>query len=266
MMLQGIKLRILISEGLSLPEKEYCKKIRQSFSPEKGPICQYVLVITDSREEGARCEKEGHCCIGLERSECSRFFPGADLVVRGISEDLLPLSLCVRTVCHHYGLPFVIRENERFLLRECCRNDADHVKRLFEQGRKTLKNPGDIEDFDNWFASHLLTAYRWQGYGLMVLASSASVIGIASMEADEEDEIVQLGIIIDEPYRGRGIGRQYLNWLLDYADELGFAGAKILTGEENLRMRRLAEEQKFDLRSRCTDETGRRQVEYYRRL
>ena len=211
------------------------------------------LILTDDQERAAALKKAGICCIGI--SDGSDFFPGVDFVTddpEGVSDRMLSLAW------HRFRhLPYILFEDGPVMARESIAKDYDVLADILDTCRGILTFSPDRE----WFNAYVLDGYRLAGYGMWtVLFRNDSGMEIAGWcglgpagEEKEEKTLflreagkpsecrLELGFVIREDLRGRGIAKKVCREAIDYAAEvLGEEPLLIRTDKENIPAQRLA--------------------------
>ena len=138
--------------------------------------------------------------------------------------------LLEKAVRRQYGLPWIIAQTKRLLIREFTKDDPLEAESA-DDGDGVFSDRARREDYiDN--------QYRFHECGLwaLVLKKSGLIIGKAGITAGE------LGYHIYGPFRGRGYAFEACSAILGYAEEeLGLRHVRIKTGEGNEASVRLAE-------------------------
>ena len=151
--------------------------------------------------------------------------------------------LLEKAVRRQYGLPWIIAQTKRLLIREFTKDDPLEAESA-DDGDGVFSDRARREDYiDN--------QYRFHECGLwaLVLKKSGLIIGKAGITAGE------LGYHIYGPFRGRGYAFEACSAILGYAEEeLGLRHVRIKTGEGNEASVRLAEALGFSR----TEDTGQK--------
>lgn len=171
----------------------------------------YTVVLSDEREALLAAEAAGRASVAVESSR-GEFLPAPFALER--IEDGDPEFL-ERVVRRKLGLPWVIRETERLILREFTEEDAEQVP------EDECMGPGDGIFLDR----EKLRAYIRRQYGFFQYGIWAAVrredgvlvgkIGFAPWEGEEEG--LELGYHIFRPWRKRGYGREGCLAALEWA-------------------------------------------------
>ena len=162
----------------------------------------YTAVLSDEREALLAADAAGRASVALV-GNCGEFLPAAFAVERAEDADREFLERAVR---RRLGLPWVICETERLIIREFAEEDWERIP-----GEECM-GPGD-EIFSD---REKLKAYIRRQYGFFQYGIWAAVrredgalvgkVGFAPWEGDEE--AVELGYHIFRPWRRRGYGRE----------------------------------------------------------
>lgn len=212
---------------------------------ETGNLC-HMLLLTDDRALAGEASRCGIACIGVAGADAA-FFDGADMVV----EDPLELELreLEEYLCHCHGIPVMIAQTKRLILREMVTDDWQVLDRISRQ-RGMEKARRDAEE-DGAFgkerlASYVGSQYRLYGYGLWAVLltkkygrhkgknavcgsgkfqkssgkQNAAVIGCCGFsELEFSGPVLELQYMLDEAYRRQGYGTEMCRAAITYAYE-----------------------------------------------
>lgn len=156
----------------------------------------------------------------------------------------------------HYGVPWVIAQTGRLLIRESVMEDLPWLLAAYEEERA---NP-DVRSFsgqpEEELRAYIQKGYPFFGYGLwsVVERSSGSVIGRAGVEekelpahgksagAEDAQAVLELSYLIQKSCRRRGYAKEAAEAILAYVRrELAVREVYLRTSRENTASRRLAE-------------------------
>lgn len=202
-------------------------------------------------------------CIFLESAEQQESVWGVDLVLREDAlclqktdngQSRMPESNCeyvvrelgeealVRLWQRHYGLPWMIAQTKRLLIRESVMEDLPAFLAMYGD---EADNP-DVVPFkehpEETFYSYTKRQYPLYGYGLWTVAeqSSGAVAGRIGVE-NEEAGGWQLAYLIARQYRRRGYAKEAAEAVLAYArDVLELPYLKLHTSDSNIASQKLA--------------------------
>ena len=187
----------------------------------------YTVVLSDEKEALLAAQAVGRAVVGVEKRwrigeetdpadpaapEQRHFFLPSDYVVE--SPDDADERFLERVLRRHLGLPWIVAETRRLLIREFTVSDAADV----------LQEDGDRETDRIFYTPERLEAYiRYQygfyEYGIWALIDKRSgrLIGKAGVSAAEEGQKdgLELGYHIFTPYRGQGYAAEACRGILD---------------------------------------------------
>lgn len=217
------------------------------------------LLITDSREVAEWCLRNKIPCLGYENNEEVRF-PGLPVVIQGFEEIDKDFLAIVYNRC--MGIPVVIAQTERLVIRELSLADLDGIYGLYSQPGACSYMPGldpDREKERERLDAYIKNMYPIYEYGLWALIEKKSGIlaGQAGLENREYRgrSIVELGYMIDRGYQRRGLGYEACQAIISYAREvLGIEELYAFIDPENTASLRLAEKLSFAFLERSEKE------------
>lgn len=208
------------------------------------------LLITDSREAAAWCRRSKVPCLGYENNEEVRF-QGLPMVIQGFDEIDADFLAIVYNRC--MGIPVVIAQTERLIIRELAVSDLDTIYDLYSQPGACSYMPGldpDREREEEKLAAYIKNMYPLYEYGLWALIEKQSgrMIGQAGLENREYRGscVVELGYMVDREYQRRGLAYEACSEIVCYAKEvLGLEAIYVFIDPENTASLRLAEKMSF---------------------
>lgn len=185
----------------------------------------HTVVISDEQEALLTAAAVGRAVVGVwDRTRTDQELSPANYLVEQ-AEDADEVFL-ERVVRRHLGLPWIIGETERLIIREFSMKDLPQVPR----------EPSDREADRVFYTPELLEAYIRNRYGFyeygiwaLVDKGTGALVGKAGVSGHEMTEYegisyLELGYHIFEPYRRRGYAaeacreiRQYVKKTLDCA-------------------------------------------------
>jgi len=202
---------------------------------------EYGIVISDETEALLAAKAAGRAIIGLleAEEECviqeAMDSVGARCCQKREERDLSAASylveslddvdeLLVEQVVRRYlGLPWIIAETDRLIIREFQVEDAELVL------REETDTEADRIFYDSeLLAEYIRCQYGFYEYGIWALIEKASgrLVGKAglsnpeSTEVEAEDQVVlELGYHIFQPYRRQGYAVEACQAILQYAGE-----------------------------------------------
>lgn len=126
------------------------------------------------------------------------------------------------------GIPWVILQTERCIVREITINDIEDLYRIYEEPSITLYMENlfaDREEEITYTQNYIQNVYGFYGYGMWVIThrDSGKVIGRAGVEYKADTGGLELGYMIARPYQKQGYAWEVCQAILEYArNELGF--------------------------------------------
>lgn len=191
---------------------------------------EYPVTISDECTALQAAYAAGGAIIGVINPEIAhQSLKPADYAVE--AADDIDQTLLEQVVRRRNGLPWLIAETDRLLIREFTvldplpdeKADGDEFQ-VFTSGDKLL--------------SYIDNQYTFYGYGIWALVekNSGLIIGKAGVEGQE------LGYHIYAPHRGNGYAKEASRTIIRYAfDRLGFDRLYLTVKEDNEPSIRLAE-------------------------
>ena len=205
---------------------------------------RYPVTVSDDNEALLAAAAAGRAIIGIWDPSVRPLGAGFDACLYLVCEmEAADDMLLEKAVRRQYGLPWIIAQTKRLLIREFTKDDPLEAESA-DDGDGVFSDRARREDYiDN--------QYRFHECGLwaLVLKKSGLIIGKAGITAGE------LGDHIYGPFRGRGYAFEACSAILGYAEEeLGLRLVRIKTGEGNEASVRLAEALGFSR----TEDTGQK--------
>ena len=205
---------------------------------------RYPVTVSDDNEALLAAAAAGRAIIGIWDPSVRPLGAGFDACLYLVCEmEAADDMLLEKAVRRQYGLPWIIAQTKRLLIREFTKDDPLEAE-SDDDGDGVFSDRARREDYiDN--------QYRFHECGLwaLVLKKSGLIIGKAGITAG------QLGNHIYGPFRGRGYAFEACSAILGYAEEeLGLRHVRIKTGEGNEASVRLAEALGFSR----TEDTGQK--------
>ncbi len=201
----------------------------------------YVF-LSDDAEKLKACYGNGGAVVALlteeNRNQDFAFCRYAVMDTTAIDDEYVDMVYC-RTK----GIPLVIAESERLVLRELTPKDSDAILHLYEDGeaRKYLgvfyNSPDEIPKVIDRYCKEV---YGFYGYGIwgVYLRDTNKFIGLVGYTPREKG--LELGFAIDRDYRLQGYAKEAIEISLDYArDYLGESNIKACVSQMNDRALKL---------------------------
>ncbi len=186
----------------------------------------YIVVLSDEREALLAAKAAGRAVVGVESQiERGAYLPARYVV--GIPEAADERYL-ERVVRRHLGLPWVITETERLVIREFAADDAAHVPH--ESGGSSADSVFYTQERLEEYIRYQYGFYEYGVWALAdktkgVLVGKAGVVSAAGLreslagcggvpDGAEETTELELGYHIFEPYRGQGYAAEACRGIL----------------------------------------------------
>ena len=205
---------------------------------------RYPVTVSDDNEALLAAAAAGRAIIGIWDPSVRPLGAGFDACLYLVCEmEAADDMLLEKAVRRQYGLPWIIAQTKRLLIREFTKDDPLEAESA-DDGDGVFSDRARREDYiDNQYRFHEC------GIWALVLKKSGLIIGKAGITAGE------LGYHIYGPFRGRGYAFEACSAILGYAEEeLGLRHVRIKTGEGNEASVRLAEALGFSR----TEDTGQK--------
>lgn len=198
---------------------------------------RYPVTVSDENEALLAAAAAGRAIVGIWDPERGGSGAGFDACLYLIGEsDAADETLLERAVRRNAGLPWIIAETDRLIIREFTSEDP--------------LEPASGDDGGGVFSNRILREnyiagqYRFYECGLWALVEkrSGDVIGKAGITDGE------LGYHIYEPFRANGYALEACSAIIGYArEELGLERLVIKAGSENKASVNLAQKLGFTL-------------------
>ncbi len=190
----------------------------------------YMVTISDEREALLAAKAAGRAIVELwRRDRKEAFFSPASYAIENM-EDADDRFL-ERVVRRSLGLPWIIAETERLVIREFCREDAKNVPKEEESGGSAAQ-ADQIFYTPELLSSYAGCQYGFYEYGVWAVTEKKSgrLVGKAGVWDPEEPETEECGALSEElplelgyhvflPYRRKGYGKEAVLGILNYVRE-----------------------------------------------
>ena len=231
---------------------------------EETDLLTRTVCITDVPQLSCLLDREGICCIGIESGEASvsdaAFFLGAYAVLQDPND--LDRKWMEQQCCHYHRVPCTIFQNESVKIRESIPEDYECLKAMLvspEYHADGFAFSGGEEENRVLFEEYTRSAYRIWGFGMWTVqvrperfrwedASDRSTwitagwCGLFPGTDAAEESRPEMGYVIREGLRGRGIGFQAGCEILRYAaKELEMETVMLRIRKDNTASLQLAE-------------------------
>lgn len=220
----------------------------------------YSVVISDQRTALLAAKAAGRAVVGLLTENNSQELSGIRYLVETVqaADD----GYLERIVRREKGMPWIIGESSRLLLREFIMGDE----------RQVLPEPEDEEADSIFYCREKLKAYIRSQYGFfehglwaIVRKADGKILGKAGVTAGEAaDEGMFLAYHVFGPYRRRGYAWEACRMVLDYVEREYKSQIFALVRETNEASRRLLEKLGFVVKGQRYNESGHPYILYVR--
>lgn len=238
----------LLAGGVALRRENAWEKTKNAFVSEEWDDC---LFLTRDAALCRKLQEEGLAAVlAVEEAELEAV-PWD--IVQVVTE---PFSLTARELCWLFqrqkGLPLVIAETERLLVRETVPEDLEALRNLY---REEEKNSYIFPLFggrigEEGLADYRRAQYKFYGFGMwsLCLRETGEVIGRLGFECGDEPGVLELGYLLAARFRKQGYAREAAVRLLSLAKEQSWGSrVRIRTGRGMAASRRLAAALGFSL-------------------
>ncbi|MGN0506084.1 MAG: GNAT family N-acetyltransferase [Lachnospiraceae bacterium] len=210
-------------------------------------VCkEECLLITNSKRHAEVAKRLSMVCVGC--MEGTYELPKVATLLE--SPDEVSVSYLNMVYCHEKGIPAVIMETERCIVRELTLQEASELYAISSkpQVNRYLAEPvGTPEEEAEKLSAYIRTVYPFFGYGFWGVyeKESGKLIGKAGFK--EGSMPLEVGYLFDNTVWGKGIATEVLKALVRYAkEELNACELIARIHPENTASRRVAE--KCDVR------------------
>ena len=220
----------------------------------------YPVVVSDEREALLAAKAAGRVFVGLYVEEAPVARPMTGLYTENLAGETLwdaeylatPDAICPeyleRIVRRHIGLPWIIAETDRLIIREFTPDDIAQMPEEPDAWYTEEERTADRVFYDkDKLEAYIKSQYRFYEYGIWAVVRKADgvILGKAGvtnleesghggsenkarsadetackiMQTDETAEYLELGYHIFRPYRRQGYAEEACRAILDYAKE-----------------------------------------------
>ncbi len=213
--------------------------IQSLFAPFEGAaLGEDRFVITDS-DEGADFARATDCgYMAMAPGNESWLFQGAECVFEDFAE--INADFVIKMFERFHDIPWTICRTERTIVREMTLDDLDDLYRIYAEEGITEYTGSLLEEREEERAfekAYIETMYRFFGYGIWIVLDreTGEVIGRAGVTNRSGYEELELGYLLSKRYQHRGIAREVVAAVIDYARRaLGCSRLNAFADERNL--------------------------------
>lgn len=174
-----------------------------------GNICP--VTISDDQKTLLAAKAAGRVVVGYLHDGGDQDLPAAEYLID--TPEAADSQYLERVARRHLGLPWMIGESDRLIIREFTLDDIP----------KVAAEPGDLEPDTVFYTSSRLKAYiesqyRFYEYGTWAVIRKAdgTLVGKAGVCNAEDADCLELGYHIFLPYRRKGYAVEACRIILDY--------------------------------------------------
>ena len=173
---------------------------------------EYQIVISDQYEALLAAKAAGRAVVGIMgKHEEQSFFEGIPYVAEtweAVDEEYLE-----QAVRRHLGLPWIIADTNRLLIREFRPEDVKQVPKeaTDHEADRIFQEPGLLKEY-------IRCQYGFCGYGIWALVEKETgrIIGKAGVANAQTIDGLELGYHVFAPYTGRGLAKEGCQAILHY--------------------------------------------------
>lgn len=177
-------------------------------------------------------------------------FPSGAFCVESLSD--IDAEYLDRVYRRTRGLPWIICETDRLIIREITVEDVPRLYELYADTSVTKYMEPLFEDMNQEIAytrEYIQNIYGFYGYGMwvIVLKESNEVIGRAGLEYKEGFEGLELGFMLGTGYQHKGYAYEACRAVIEYGrTRLGIADYRALVHVDNEPSKKLCERLGFE--------------------
>ncbi len=237
--------------GAGCPVENLISNLGDFFSVVDEPV-KNTVVISDNENAGTKWNE--FAVIGVEH-RCRIY--GVSYVTDSV--DNIDEAFVRQVFCRRWGLPLVIKETNRLIIREVCARDVENICRLYEdvENVRYLPKIASYEEELELCSAYIKNMYGLYGYGLwgVFLKENDRLIGRAGLEHRRigEETFVEIGYMIDRKFQGQGYGYEAAKAVVDFAGEYGVDELIAYINEKNTPSVKLAEKLGFSRQTTIKD-------------
>lgn len=215
----------------------------------------YEVTVSDDQQALLAAKAAGRVIVGYLHEGGDQGLSAAQYLIE--SPDVADGGYLERVVRRHLGLPWVIAESERLVIREFTMEDISEV----------VPEEGDLEpDMVFYTASgleaYIRNQYRFFEYGIWAVIRKADGALLGKAGVADADTGLELGYHIFQPYRRQGYAAEACRAVLDYVKHEFCCPVHAATDPANESSARLLKKLGFKWISQRYNAAGKRQHLY----
>jgi len=196
-----------------------------------------TLIVTDHGEIARFYMENGYPVMGClhEKNKEEQF----DMKYVISDCDEVEESYFDMVFCRTYGIPLVILETKRCIVREMSEDDLEELYRLYEDKNVTRYMEDlfvDKEEELAYIKNYVERIYSYYGYGIwnVIKKDTMELIGRAGVEYKSESDGLELGYLIGTDYQKCGYATEVCLEIIHYVkSELAAEKIVAIMDEEN---------------------------------
>lgn len=220
------------------------------------PACSYTLTDNESGVEFACRYNTGFVLYKKPGMPCSTFpssassvYSEAQCIIEGFDE--ISADFIEKMYQRKNHIPWTIAETERTIIRELCEDDIDDLFSLYDDTEirrfipPLLPTRSEELEFQKAYIDKM---YGFFGYGFWNICDrdTGILIGRAGLNNRKGFDTIELGYLLKEDFRGKGIAFEVCSTIISYAENiLGVTELISFIQKENLPSIRLSEKLGF---------------------
>lgn len=205
----------------------------------------YTVTISDEEQTLLAAKAAGRVVVGLLHGDGIQNLSAAEYLVEEL--ETADERYLERVVRRHLGLPWIIAESERLIIREFSMEDITQM----EQAVPELSG-GDLAAETIFCTASSLEAYiryqyRFYEYGIWAVVRKSDQVVIGMAGVSDCGLQLELGYRIFQPYQRRGYAVEACRTILDYVKQELACPVYAVTNPANERSVRLLAKLDFEL-------------------
>ncbi len=244
-------------------------KLEDWLEAEKTKNAANVVIYGEPCEKLAELQQQGYCILaelkhlqGLSEAETAEALGREESVRKFTNVCINALELSQgylrRILCRTAGVPVLIAETERLIIRESIPEDAEAFNELYqdadcrkylgplpvENGNAVLcKASGtEIEKYRSYIKEYINSQYAFYEYGMWTVAEKESGSVVGRMGLEQQEGVISLGYALLPEFRRKGYTVEACLAILAYSKECDYAErVAIRFDRENEKSRKVAE-------------------------
>lgn len=185
--------------------------------------CQNALIITDSAQNAWEYKSQNLAVlVYLHEDNKEQIFTKNRYFIEGFEEA--DDTYFTRIYQREKGIPWIIGETERLVIREMTPEDTDALYQLYED--KTVVEfmedlPANKDEEQEYITDYIDKVYSFFGFGmwLVQLKETGEIIGRVGFQNYEEEDTVELGFMIVPKHQHKGYAYEACEAAIEYMKE-----------------------------------------------